>query len=131
MEEELDAVMKKFKSRKAVDLYEIPPRTTRKFDAILLQLCNTVYKINTIEKWIKAASFPSTKKATLKFNNYRGITLPAIASKVYNSLFFIFSDLQLRKFFIRTRIAFGEINLTTLQIMIMTIHLIIVHAKSL
>ena len=48
--EELDAELKKkFKNRKAAGLDEIPLKVCkiRKFDDILLQLCNLVYKRNT------------------------------------------------------------------------------------
>ena len=43
------------KSKKAAGIDEMPPEVwkTRKFDNILLWLCNTVYKQNIIEKWRK------------------------------------------------------------------------------
>ena len=46
MEEELDAVLIKTKSRKAAALDKISPEVwkTKKFDDILLRLCNVVYK---------------------------------------------------------------------------------------
>ena len=46
MEEELDSVLKKIKGRKAADLNEIPAEVikARKFDDILLRLCNVIYK---------------------------------------------------------------------------------------
>ena len=52
MEEELDAVLKKIKIRKATGLDKILLEVwkTRKFDDILLRICNAVYKQNTIEK---------------------------------------------------------------------------------
>ena len=52
MEKKLDAVLKTIQSRKAAVLDEIPPEVlnTRKFDNILLQLCNAVNRQNKIEK---------------------------------------------------------------------------------
>ena len=54
MEEEFDAVLKKItnKNRKAAGLDEISAEVwkTRKFEDILLQLCNAVGKQNTTEK---------------------------------------------------------------------------------
>ena len=38
----------------------------KKFDNIFLQLCNAVYKENTIEEWKKVASFRSSRKPTTK-----------------------------------------------------------------
>ena len=54
MKEELDAIQKKMKSRKAAGLNKISPEVwkTRKFDDVL-QLCNAMYKQNTIEEWTK------------------------------------------------------------------------------
>ena len=48
MEDEFDAVLKTIKTRKVAGLDEIPPEIwkTKKFDDILLWLCNTVYKQN-------------------------------------------------------------------------------------
>ena len=55
LKEELDIVLKKNKSKRAAGLNKIPPEVwkTKKFDNILLQLCNVIYKQNTIEKWTK------------------------------------------------------------------------------
>ena len=52
MEEELNVVLTNIKSRKTASLDEIPAEVwkTRKFDALLLQFCNAIYKQNTIEK---------------------------------------------------------------------------------
>ena len=47
----------------------------------------TVYKQSTIEKWTKGCILPFPKKGDLGITkNYRGITLTAIAAKVYNAL---------------------------------------------
>ena len=64
MEEELDVVLKKIKSRKAAGFEEIPSKVwkTRKFDDILFQSCNTVYKQNNGQT---AASSPFPRKVTL------------------------------------------------------------------
>ena len=52
MEDELDIVLKKIKSRRAAGLNGIPPEVwkTRKFDNILLRSCSAVHEKNTIEK---------------------------------------------------------------------------------
>ena len=52
IEEELNFLSTKIRERNAVGLDEIPQHTwkTSKFDDLLLQLCDAVYKENTIEK---------------------------------------------------------------------------------
>ena len=59
-EEQFDAVLNKIKNRKAAGLNKMPSEVwkTRKFDYILLWLCNAVYKQNTIEKWMKGCILP-------------------------------------------------------------------------
>ena len=58
--EELDAVLKKLKTEKTASFDEIPPKVwkTRKFDVMLLWLCNVVYKRNATEKWKKRLHTP-------------------------------------------------------------------------
>ena len=47
-----------------------------------------LYKQNTTEKWMKGCILHFPKKGGLGITkNYRGITLTAIAAKVYNNLF--------------------------------------------
>ena len=87
--EELDAVLKKIKCRKAVGfnkiLHEI--RKTVKFDDILFQLYNAMNEQNTIEKCTNGLIFPFLEKGDLRItNNDRDITLTVIAAKVYNAL---------------------------------------------
>ena len=62
-EEEHDAVHNKIKSRKVAGLNKILLEVwkTRKFDNIL-QLCNTVYKQNTLEKKTKTTSSSFSRK---------------------------------------------------------------------
>ena len=89
IQEELNVLLTKIKSRRAADLDEIPPEVwkTRKFDDQLLWFCNTVYEWNTIEKWTKGCILPFDKKGNLgTTKNYRGITLTFIAANVYNPL---------------------------------------------
>ena len=86
---ELDVVLKKLATGKATPLDNIPPEVwkTRKFDDILLALCNGVYDGNSIISWGEGCILPFPKKGDLGLtDNYRGITLTAIASKIYNSL---------------------------------------------
>ena len=56
-EDERDAVLKKIKSRKAVDLEKISPKvwSTRKIDDILHRLRNVVYKQKELKNGQKAA----------------------------------------------------------------------------
>ncbi len=53
--QELDVVLTKTKNRKAASLDEIPPEVwkIRKFNDLLVQYCDTVYKQNTNERWTK------------------------------------------------------------------------------
>ena len=52
---EVDVALTKIQGRNAAGLNKIPPEVwkTRKFDEILLSLCNAIYKQNTTEKWRK------------------------------------------------------------------------------
>ena len=80
---------KKKKKKKAAGLDKTPLEVwkTRKFDDILLRLCNAVCKQSTIEKWTKAFILPFFKKSDFGITkNYRDITLTAIAAKIYNAL---------------------------------------------
>ena len=58
MQEELDSVLRKIKSRKAAGLDEISPKVwkTTQFDDILLRHCNAEYNQNPIDRWTKGAS---------------------------------------------------------------------------
>ena len=84
---ELEAV--KVKGRKAAGLDDIPPEVWKsgEFNDILLQLCNEVYDQNAIDKWTEGCILPFPKKGDLGITqNYRGITLTAIAAKTCNSM---------------------------------------------
>ena len=60
---------------------------TMKFDNVLLWSCNAVNKRNSVEKYTKGCILFFTKKGNLGIiKNYRGITLTAMAAKVYNIL---------------------------------------------
>ena len=52
IQDKLDVVLTNIKNRKAAGLDEIPPEVlkTRKFDDLLLQYCNAIYNLNTIDK---------------------------------------------------------------------------------
>ena len=82
---ELEAV----KGRKAAGLDDIPPEGWKRgeFNDILLQLCDEVYAQNAIDKWTEGCILPFPKKGDLGITqNYRGITLTAIAAKTNNSM---------------------------------------------
>ena len=72
MEEELDAVLTKITDRTAAGHDKIHPDVwkTRKFDDILLQLCNTVYKQSLVEKWTKGYILLSLQKSDLGITKY-------------------------------------------------------------
>ena len=60
---------------------------TRQFDDLLLRHCNAVYHQNLIDRWMKGCILPFPKKGDLGLaKNYRGITLPSTAAKIYNAL---------------------------------------------
>ena len=87
--EELDSILRKIKKTKAAGLDETPPKVwkTRQFDDILLRHCNAVYNQNPIDRWTKGCILPFPQKVDLGLaKNYRGITLPSIATKIYNAL---------------------------------------------
>ena len=110
MEEEIGTILRG-KIRKAAGQDEMPPELwkVRKFDKMLLWLCNPGNKQNLIEKLMKGSIVPFLKKGELKITkNYKGITLIAIDAKVYNSL--LFNHIQLRKILEKIKMAFGEID---------------------
>ena len=72
---------------KAVSLDEIPAEVWKldNFKEFLLESCNPVYFQESIVSWTKGCILPFPKKGDLPItNNYRGITLTAIAAKIYN-----------------------------------------------
>ena len=75
------------KNGKACGLDEIPTEVWKleDFHHILLDLCNGVYKQESIDQWTEGCLLPFPKKGDLGLTkNYRGITLTAIAAKIYN-----------------------------------------------
>ena len=76
---------------KAYGLNNIPPEVwkTGQFNVELLQLYNAVYNQQRINRWNKGCIHPFPKKGDLGLtSNYRGITLTAIAAKIYSLLLF-------------------------------------------
>ena len=110
MENEIDAVLEKNKNKKSASLDEMPSeiRKTRKFDNILLRLCNAINKTQRKEQ--KKDDHGIAK-------NYKGITLIAEAAKIYNDLLpnCIWSEIEevLRK----NQNGFRKNQSTTLQIL--------------
>ena len=87
--DELAVVMKHLANGKACGLDYIPAEVwkTGEFNQELLDLCNAVYNQIPIEKWTEGCILPFPRKGDLGYTkNYRGITLTAIAAKVYNLL---------------------------------------------
>ena len=66
----------------------------------------------TIEKWTKGFILFLPKKGNLGItNNYRCITLTAIAAKVHNAMLLNRIQPEIKKFLGKIRTIFGEINL--------------------
>ena len=105
MEKELNVDLTKIGSRKCLLWWNTSKSMEdKKFDDILLWLCNTVYSQDTKEKWRKGCILAFSKKSDLGISkNYRGLTLTEIATKVYNAL-------KLKKFFGKIRMVFRKIN---------------------
>ena len=59
MKNELYKLLKIIKNRKAAGLADILPKKTRKFDDMLLWLCNTVYKKTQLGNGWNVVPFPS------------------------------------------------------------------------
>ena len=118
--DELETVLRAIKNRKAAGLDEVPPEVwkSRKFDDILLRLCNAVYTQNAIEKWTKGCILPFPKKGDLGIaKNYRGITLTAIAAKVYNALLLNRIRPEVEKILRKNQNGFRRNRSTTSQIL--------------
>ena len=86
MEEELNVVLTKIKSRKAAGLDKILPEVKEIWWLTSL-IFNTVYKQNTTERWTKSCILLFPKKGDLRITkNYKGVTFTSIAAKVYYAL---------------------------------------------
>ena len=97
----------------------------------LLQLCNAVYRQNTLEKWTKGCIIPFPKKGDLWIiKNYKGIILTSIAAKVYNALLLNSIKPEIQKILWKNQNSFSRNQSTTSQIL--TIHWTIegVHATN-
>ena len=119
-QKELDSVQRKIKNRKAAGLGEILPEVwkTRKFDDILLQLCNAVYNQNTIDRWTKGWTRAFPKKGNLGLaKNYRGINLTSIAAKIYNALLCNCIEPKIEKILRKKQNGFRRNRSTTSQIL--------------
>ena len=113
IDEELDAVLKNIKSRKAAGFNKIFLEVwkTRKFDDILLWLSITVYKQNTVEKLAKGSILYFPKKGYLAIiKKYRGLTLTVIVAKVYNAMLLNCMQPKNWKIIGKIRMVFTEID---------------------
>ena len=130
-EEELTAALKKTKTRKAAGLDTVPPEVwkTQNFNDILLQLCNNVYNQQPIKSWTEGCILPFPKKGNLsEVKNYRGITLTAIAAKIYNTLLLNRIQPALEKILRKNQNGFRRDRSTTGQIL--TVRRIIEEVKA-
>ena len=87
--DELVKALKSTQNHKACGLDEIPAEVWKlpDFHQILLNLCNSVYNGDLIDRWTEGCILPFPKKGDLSIaKNYRGITLTAISAKIYNLL---------------------------------------------
>ena len=108
------------KYRMAIGLDEISPEMwkTRKFDDILLQLCNAIYNQNPIDRWMKGYILLFPKKSDLKLaKNYRGITLTSIAAKIYNALLCNHIEPKIDRVLRKNQNSFRRNRFTTSQIL--------------
>ena len=87
--DELDSALPNISFGKACGLDNIPPEVWKygAFNHELLHFCNKVYNQEPIQRWTQGCILPFPKKGDLGLaTNYRGITLTAIAAKIYNLL---------------------------------------------
>ena len=88
--EELNAVTSTLKDQKSPGLDNIPGLIWKDstFHDLLLRICNyTLLHLNPPSAWRKTGIIPRPKIGDLTLpSNYRGISLSAIASKIYNKL---------------------------------------------
>ena len=80
--EELVKALKSTQNHKACGLDEIPAEVWKlsDFHQILLNVCNSVYNGDSIDRWTEGGILPFPKKRDLSIaKNYRGITLTAIS----------------------------------------------------
>ena len=85
--EELLKATKSVQNGKATRLDEITVEVWKlnEFQDFLLEACNNVYMQKQIESWTNGCILPFPKKGDLTLTtNYRGITLTAIAAKIFN-----------------------------------------------
>ena len=83
--EELDAVFKKLKTEKLKASTKYPLKFGRQ--EYLTTYFSDYATQNKVEKWTKGCTLPFPKKGDLRMTkNYRGITLIAIAAKIYNAI---------------------------------------------
>jgi hypothetical protein len=84
---ELQTAIKSIQNGKACGLDEIPAEVWKidEFHQVLLECCNGVYNQDPIDRWTEGCLLAFPKKGDLSVTkNYRGITLTAIAAKIYN-----------------------------------------------
>ena len=84
---ELIKAQKQVQYGKSCGLDDIPPEVWKNEEIreILLGFTNDVYEQREIESWVDGCLLPFPKKGDLGYTaNYRGITLTAIAAKIYN-----------------------------------------------
>ena len=118
--EELERVLKRLKNGKASGLDNIPPEVwkTGNFNDILLKLCNEVYSQKRIQAWTEGCILPFPKKGDLGLtSNYRGITLTAIAAKIYNAMLLNRIQPEIEKVLRRNQNGFRKERSTTGQIL--------------
>jgi len=84
---EIDTAVSQMKNEKAPGLDGLPPEFWKlsKVKKNLLKICNITYIGNRPKEWGISCLTPIPKKGDLtKADNYRGISLTQVASKIYN-----------------------------------------------
>ena len=111
---------KQVKHGKAYGLDNIPAELwlTDDYDDELLMFYNQVYKLEPIDRWSEGCILPFQKKGDLGLTtNYRGITLTAIAAKIYNLLILNRIRPQLDKNLLKNHNGFRQNRSTVGQIL--------------
>lgn len=86
---ELRTAIKSLQNNKATGLDGIPAEVWKVgcLDQQLLEVCNKTYHGEAPNIWLKGGILPFPKKGDLGITtNYRGITLSAVAAKIYNKM---------------------------------------------
>ena len=115
---ELQNSLKDMENNKTAGLDGIPPEVwkTDMFNHYLINFCNNVWQ--DIDAWREGCILPFLKKVDLGIpSNYRGITLIAIAVKIYNKLLLNCIQSEVKKILCKSQNRFQKNRSTVGQIL--------------